>query len=193
METLSMYQFLQQKDFFVDEVLQNKLFVYPTDTLYGIGGLFSHENIERISKIKKREMGKKMSIIAPSFDWIYENFYVPNPDTLLEAFNKYHGVTYILTPKEDTCEYALYETHRKDNSIGVRIIKHPFQEFVTYLGKPFISTSANFAGRPNGKFLEDLEPKILEAVDYVIDGKEVFGKSSVLIFVEDNKVFVRDE
>lgn len=193
MQTISLYQFLTQKDHFIEEVMQNKLFVYPTDTLYGIGGLFSHENIERISKIKKREMSKKMSIIAPSFEWIFEHFYVSNPEYLLEAFNKYHGVTYILEPKSSISEYSLYETQREDKTIGVRIIKHPFQEFVTYMGKPFISTSVNFAGRPNAKFLAELEPKILESVDYVIDGKEVFGRSSVLVWVENNKVFVRDE
>jgi tRNA A37 threonylcarbamoyladenosine synthetase subunit TsaC/SUA5/YrdC len=37
MQTLSLQQFEKQHDFFVGEALQNKIFVYPTDTLYGIG------------------------------------------------------------------------------------------------------------------------------------------------------------
>jgi len=193
MHKISLYQFLTQKDHFVEEVIQNKLFVYPTDTLYGIGWLFSHNNIERIAKIKKRNMSKKMSIIAPSFDRIFKNFHVSNPEYLLEMFNKYHWVTYILEPKSTISEYSLYETQREDKTIGVRIIKHPFQEFITYMGKPFISTSVNFSGKPNAKLLTELEPKILESVDYVVDGKEVLGKASVLVWVDNNKIYVRDE
>ncbi|MEI7477938.1 MAG: Sua5/YciO/YrdC/YwlC family protein [bacterium] len=101
--------------------------------------------MEKINMIKKKNLSKKLTIIAPSFDWIFENFIVPNPDDILESFNKYHGITYILHPKEGMKEYSLYETAYEDKTIGVRIIKHPMQEFITYLGKPFISTSANFA------------------------------------------------
>lgn len=36
MEVISLYQFMHQKDFFIAEAMQDKLFIYPTDTLYGI-------------------------------------------------------------------------------------------------------------------------------------------------------------
>jgi tRNA A37 threonylcarbamoyladenosine synthetase subunit TsaC/SUA5/YrdC len=67
----------------------------------------------------------------------------------MKCFEQYHGVTYILEPRNPTGEFSLYETAYDNNTIGVRIIKHPFQEFVTYLNKPFIATSANYTDCPN--------------------------------------------
>ncbi len=136
-------------------------------------------------------MGKKLSIIAPSFEWIFENFEVENPEYMLEMYDKYHGVSYILHPKTENSEYALYETSSEDNTIEVRIIKHPIQEFIQSLGRPFISTSANFAGESNAKVISDIDIKLQEQVDYVVDGHEVFGKPSMLIFVDNGKVIER--
>lgn len=191
MEKISLYQFINQKDFFIAEALQNKIFVYPTDTLYWIWGIFSHENIDKINEIKKRNLGKKLSIIAPSFDWIFDNFHCENPDYMFEMYNKYHGVTYIMHPKDTCKEYSLYETSYEDNTIGVRIIKHPIQEFVAALGKPFISTSANFAWESNAKVLEDIDARLLAQADYAIDGQEVFGKPSMLIYVDNGNIIER--
>ena len=133
MKKIDLYQCLQQKDYFVEQMLQNKIFVYPTDSLYGIGGLFTHENIDKIDDIKHRNMSKKMNIIAPTFEWIFENFKVENPDFLFQCFNTHHAVTFILEPKEHHSEISLYETAYDNDTIGVRIIKHPFQEIVTKL------------------------------------------------------------
>jgi len=190
-KTFSLSQLLQQKDFFIQEACNNKLFVYPTDTLYGIWGIFSHENIARIHHIKQKNRGAKLSIIAPSFDRIFEHFIVSDPDYLFDMFNAYHGVTYILTPKSPQFEYALYDTSYEDQTIGVRVIKHPFQEFVTALGKPFISTSANISGEENCKTLDAIHPTIISQVDYCIDGHEVFWKPSMLVFVDTQNVIER--
>ena len=192
MKKIDLYQCIQQKDYFADQMLQWKIFVYPTDSLYGIWWLFTHENIERIADIKQRHMGKKMNIIAPSFEWIFDNFNVRNPDFLLECFNKYHAITFILEPKSHSSSISLYETEFDNNTIWVRIIKHPFQELITELGKPFISTSANFAGWENIRNLDELDPEIFKKVDFVIDWKDVTGIPSVLVFDETKEILKRE-
>lgn len=192
MKKIDIYQCIQQKDYFVEQMLQDKIFVYPTDSLYGIWWLFSHKNIERIADIKHRHMGKKMNIIAPSFEWIFENFNVHNPDFLLECFNKYHATAFILEPKNHLSSISLYETTYEDNTIAVRIIKHPFQELITELWQPFISTSANFAGWQNIKNLNELDKDILKKVDFAIDWKDVTGIPSVLIYDATKKIVKRD-
>lgn len=192
MKTIDLYQCIQQKDYFIEQMLQNKIFVNPTDSLYGIGGLFTHENIEKIADIKHRNMGKKMNIIAPTFEWIFDNFNVKNPDFLLECFNTYHAVTFILEPKNHTWSISLYETEYDDNTIWVRIIKHPFQELITKLWKPFISTSANFAAGRNIKNINELDNDIFKKVDFVIDWKDVTGIPSVLIFDATREVQKRE-
>lgn len=191
MQIVSFEQFEKQRDFFIGEALQNKIFVYPTDTLYGIGGVFNHQNIEKINLIKWHNTSKKLTIIAPSFEWIIENFYVRDVDYMMKAFEKYHGVTYILEPRNPQGEFSLYETAYDNNTIGVRIIKHPFQEFVAALNKPFIATSANFTNSPPIHTIYHLDEWIKNSVNYVIDGNSVYWVPSVLVYTDEQKAIHR--
>jgi tRNA A37 threonylcarbamoyladenosine synthetase subunit TsaC/SUA5/YrdC len=118
MKIIQLDAFLTQKDVYIAEAKAGKIFVYPTDTIYGIGGTYTPENVEKVFAIKPRDAKKMFSIIAPNFQRIEENHEVPNPKSQLsELLNKYHGVTYIFS----------YEKP------GVRIIKHPIQDFVETL------------------------------------------------------------
>jgi len=73
-KNITLQTFLEHIDFFIAEAKAGKIFVYPTDTIYGIGCIYTLENVEKIYAIKKRDEKKMFSIIAPSFDWISENF-----------------------------------------------------------------------------------------------------------------------
>ena len=74
------------------ENLKTEVFIYPTDTIYGIGCDATNDKlVEKIREIKQRE-NKPFSIIAPSVQWILDNFnvnvrlidkYLPGPYTLL--------------------------------------------------------------------------------------------------------------
>ncbi|MEM3405361.1 MAG: Sua5/YciO/YrdC/YwlC family protein [Candidatus Pacearchaeota archaeon] len=47
------------------------IFIYPTDTIYGIGcNALNKKSVEKIKRIKKRDKNKPLSIIAPSKNWI---------------------------------------------------------------------------------------------------------------------------
>ncbi|MEI8091635.1 MAG: Sua5/YciO/YrdC/YwlC family protein [bacterium] len=110
--------------------------------------------VNKIFAIKQRDEKKLFSIIAPDFDWIEKEYPEANIETLKIYLNTYHGVTYIFD----------YTTP------GVRIIKHPFQNFVQALGEPFITTSCNISGEPAINDILQLPTEISEQVDYVIDG-----------------------
>ncbi len=176
MKIIQLDDFLAQKDIYIAEAKSGKIFVYPTDTIYGIWALYTPENVEKVFSIKPRDIKKMFSIIAPNFQWIEENYEVPNPTSqLTELLHKYHGVTYIFS----------YEKP------GVRIIKHPIQKFVEMLGIPFITTSCNIAGEPVVIDIKSIPEEIASKVDYIIDGGIGWGKPSVLIDFVSNKVIER--
>ena len=158
MRTISLEEFIANKDFFVQEANAGKIFVYPTDTVYGIGALYTPENVLRIQSIKQRDPNKRFSLIAPSFDWIAKTYALEEKNiSLIELqnyLNLYHGVTYIF-------DY---------NQPGVRIIKHPIQTFVEALGDGFITTSCNISGEPVITQVQDIPADISGQVDYIIDG-----------------------
>ncbi|MFH1290609.1 MAG: Sua5/YciO/YrdC/YwlC family protein, partial [Nanoarchaeota archaeon] len=53
MKILDKDQFLEQESFFLGEIKNGKIFIYPTDTIYGIGCIATNsEAIKKIRKIK---------------------------------------------------------------------------------------------------------------------------------------------
>ncbi len=194
MKKILFSEFMENLEFFVKEAKTGKIFIYPTDTIYGIGGVWSEENIKKIADIKNRDWNKMFSIIAPNFDWIMKeyqkeiktiNWFSENIDilewskisneSLLNKLNKYHGVTRIFD----------------HNKPGVRIIKHDFQKFVEKLWEWFITTSVNISGEPTITNLEKLKPEIKEKVDYIIDFGICEWRPSVLIDFVADKIIER--
>ena len=52
------------------------VFLSPTDTIYGLGGLITPEVVQKIKQIKQRGEEKHFSIVAPNFERIASYFAV---------------------------------------------------------------------------------------------------------------------
>ncbi len=160
---------------YAKEIREGKIFVYPTDTIYGIGGNANLKDVcEKIYKIKSRPKDKPLSVIAPSEEWIMENFdvskyilrlYFPGPYTLL-----------LKKKNKDFLSHASTSLY-----VGVRIPDHPITILVNHAGVPLITTSANLSGYPPVSRYEDLDERITMHADYIIKGKCKFGKPSTII------------
>lgn len=74
MTIIPLSDFLSDQQFFITEAQKEKIFVYPTDTIYGIGGIVTPTVVEKINTIKQRTAGKHYSIIAPNNEWVEERF-----------------------------------------------------------------------------------------------------------------------
>jgi L-threonylcarbamoyladenylate synthase len=154
-----------------------KIFIYPTDTIYGIGcNALNEKAIEQIRRLKKRDK-KPFSIIAPSKEWILENF------ILKKKFQIYierlpGPFTYILKMKNSKIVAKNVAPGYK--ALGVRIPNHPFMQLIQEAGKPFVTTSVNFSGEPYVKNMDELPPEF-EKECVVIDAGKLKGKPSLLI------------
>ena len=57
----------------------------------------------------------------------------------------------------------------EDGSIGIRITSEKFSsELIRRFKRPIVSTSANISGKPSPAFFDEIEPEIINAVDYVV-------------------------
>ena len=156
----------------VKEIKNNSVFIYPTDTVYGIGcNALDEEAVERVRQIKNTN--KPFSVIAPSKQWIYKNLHakkhyiekLPGPFTFIIKLKKKNIVASNVT---------------YNNTLGIRIPNNKLTKLIQKSKLPFISTSANESGKPPIIDVNKL-PRRLENVDIVIDAGLLENKSSAVI------------
>jgi L-threonylcarbamoyladenylate synthase len=156
----------------IPAIREGKIFIYPTDTIYGLGcNALLSESVMRLREIKNRDT-KPFSIIAPSKEWILENCKLE-----IENLNKYLPGPYTLfLNRSQKC--VAEEVNATDNTLGVRIPDHWFTKIIEEAGVPFVTTSVNISGEPHMEKLEDLKEETKEAADYIVYEGEKRGQSS---------------
>lgn len=191
---ITLSEFMENLDFFVQEAKNWKIFIYPTDTIYGIGGLYNEENIKKIAGIKNRDWNKMFSVIAPNFEWILKNY-----KTQINSMNNFADTLDILSWSEISQELLWNQLEKYHwvtwifdyNKPGVRILKHDIQKFVEKLWDAFITTSVNIAWKDAITDLTKLSTDIEEKADYIIDAWICEWRPSVLIDFVWDKVIER--
>lgn len=189
---ISFEVFSQKEDEFLDLAMQWCVFVYPTDTVYWIGSIINKNSINKIFEIKKRSLSKNLSVIAPNIEWIIQNFDVNDKiaQDIKMFLNKYHGITLLLNKRSISSNLDLVSNNAK---VWVRIIKHWFQDFVSKLNQPFITTSANISWAWSINSISQLDNDIYQSVDYIIDDWELIWKPSVIIDYDSWDSLFRDK
>lgn len=153
-------------------VLSGKIFIYPTDTIYGLGcDALNKESVEKIREIKKRDE-KPFSVIAPTVGWIKDNCIVD------VDLSKYLPGKYTLVLKKRNRELLQWVS---EDTIGVRIPDCEFTRKIQKIGVPFITTSVNFSGKKPATCIEEIDKEILKKADFVINEGKLNGKSSTLV------------
>lgn len=154
-------------------ILAGKIFIYPTDTVYGIGcNAENKEAVEKIRDIKKRD-SKPFSVIAPSINWIQDNLIV-NTD-----LKKYLPGQCTIILKKKHPEFLAWVS--STDTLGVRIPDSEFTRKIQKTGIPFITTSVNFSGEEPANKISEIPEEIINKVDFVIDKGKLSGKPSTLI------------
>ena len=155
------------------EILHGKIFIYPTDTVYGIGcNALNKEAVEKIREIKKRDM-KPFSVIAPSLAWINEHL-VADCD-----LTKYLPGPYTIILRKKNPEFLNYVSNLE--TLGVRIPKNEFTKEIETANVPFITTSVNFSGQKPANSISEIPEEIKNQANIIIDSGTLSGKPSTLI------------
>lgn len=187
MNVITKEEFVRDKVKYARLIGQGAVFVYPTDTIYGIGcDATNHSSVLRVRGIKQRP-SMPFSVIAPSKRWAYENCEItvegerwldrlPGPYTLVFRLKNDAPVARAVNTGTDT--------------LGVRLPKHWIAGIVSELGFPLVSTSANVSGQSYMTSLDDLEPSVKAAVDFVVFDGEKAGRPSTIVRLYEEEVKV---
>jgi len=155
-----------------------KIYIYPTDTIYGIGGNpFDDSVIKRITEIKGRDEKKQFIWLLSDFENLM-NYVDVIYDTHLDFLQKIWPapVTIILNLNTRTKEIINQDT------IAVRIPQNDFcLKLLKEISRPLISTSVNRSGEDPLKHIDQIVSGFSQDVDAIVYYSETIEKKSSTI------------
>lgn len=178
----------------VETMRKGGVILYPTDTVWGIGcDATNVEAVKRVYAIKQRDDSKALICLVDS-DARMQRYFRNVPDVawqLVDSLKEGNAkpTTLILDGAINLAENLIAE----DGSIGIRITNEPFSKELCYrFQKAIVSTSANISGEPAAQNYCDIDPRIIEAVDYVCWSRrqehQPHTPSSIIKLKEDGEV-----
>ena len=168
-------------------VRKGGLIIYPTDTLYGIGGnAFSQDVVDKIRKIKGTIDHKPFSVVMSDLKMIQKYCEVDDWQYGIMKKNLPGPFTFPLNSK---IKMAVSTNHK----LGVRIPDTPFANQLAEITEmPIITTSANPTGEKPPTRLEEIDGNVLSAVDLAVDnGLTQFHEASAVIDLVEKKIVRR--
>ena len=170
--------------------------LYPTDTVWGIGcDATNEEAVKRVYEIKQRDDSKSLICLVDS-DARLQRYFRMVPDVawqLIDSLKETEAkpTTLVLDGAINLAKNLIAE----DGSVGIRITNEPFSKELCYrFQKAIVSTSANISGEPAAQNYCDIDPRIIEAVDYVCWSRRQEHKphtpSSIIKLKENGEVTI---
>ena len=153
----------------VEVLRQGGVILYPTDTVWGIGcDATNEEAVRKVYEIKQREDSKALICLVDS-DARLQRYVRRVPDVAWQLIDSLQDAdstptTLILDGAINLAPNLIAE----DGSIALRITQEAFSKELCYrFQKALVSTSANISGQPAAQNYCDIDPQLLEKVDYV--------------------------
>ena len=180
----------------VEAMRKGGVILYPTDTVWGIGcDATNVDAVRRVYEIKQREDSKALICLVDS-DARMQRYFRNVPDVAWQIIDGLKDsdakpTTLILDGAINLADNLIAE----DGSVGMRITNEPFSKELCYrFQKAIVSTSANISGEPAAQNYCDIDPRILEAVDYVCWSRRQEHKphtpSSIIKLKENGEVTI---
>ena len=180
----------------VETMRKGGVILYPTDTVWGIGcDATNVEAVKRVYEIKQRDDSKALICLVDS-DARMQRYFRNVPDVAWQLIDSLSDAdakptTLILDGAINLAENLIAD----DGSVGIRITNEPFSKELCYrFQKAIVSTSANISGEPAAQNYCDIDPRIIEAVDYVCWSRRQEHKphtpSSIIKLKENGEVTI---
>jgi L-threonylcarbamoyladenylate synthase len=171
-----------------------RLVCFPTDTVYGVGGLLSPSVRDAIVAAKARDSEKPVQVICPTVPFLVSwlalgpalreavERLLPGPYTLLLP----HPPGLAFPPPGEVSQRRMGMfggvVNKPVRTIGVRVPAWPAAARAM-AGLPFalLASSANPSGGKAPRAVDEIEPGLLAACDLVLDAGPVAGTASTIL------------
>ena len=147
---------------------QGEIVVFPTDTVYGVGGdAFNQFSTERIFAAKRRPRSMPLPVLVawPRQAWALCSEVPAAAADLAAAF--WPGALTLILPQSEDLSLDLGEANGR---IAVRMPAHDdLVELISIVG-PLAATSANTSGSPTPSTIDEIRAQLGGAVAVYLDG-----------------------
>jgi L-threonylcarbamoyladenylate synthase len=163
------------------------IILYPTDTIWGIGCDATNPTaVKKIFQIKNRDSTKSFVLLV-------------NSDAMLNRYVKeVPALAWDLIDLSDAPLTIVYENPvnlppevmAENGTVAIRLVKDEFcSKLITKLGKPIVSTSANFSNKNTPKNFSEVDSELFKLMDYIVKHKQndnSKNKASSIISLKQN-------
>jgi L-threonylcarbamoyladenylate synthase len=166
------------------------LIAFPTDTVYGVGGLaFSPQAIDEIYRVKGRLAEKAIPVLLGNSGQLSQVTEELNPFAQRLAERYWPGPLTLVVLKKP----SLPENLSPHPTVGVRMPDHPAALRLLNLAGPLAVTSANLSGAANCTTAQQVLEQLGGSIPLILDGGETPGgqPSSVVDCTGEAPVLLR--
>jgi L-threonylcarbamoyladenylate synthase len=149
----------------------------PTETVVGL--VADERGLDRIHEIKGRDPNKPVALLCSS----------PEEGFALAA--SVPPLARRLAQRYWPGPLTLVLDHPAGGTVGIRVpADSAVRAVLAAYGEPLYATSANLSGEPAPKGLEEVDPRISEAVDLVVEGEPGTGEASAVVDLTGGRVWL---
>lgn len=174
---------------------KGELIIYPTDTVYGVGGVLKEDTLKKIYEAKTRSFSSPLIALVNSLDKVDEIAIISDEhrekiNKLIERFWP-GGLTIILKKRENVPAIMV----SNGETVGVRMPNHKLAlDIIESAGGILATTSANISGEATPSSFVEISPIFKKRVDIAIDGgKCPIGTASTIIDMSKSKISILRE
>ena len=169
------------------KILKNgDLVIFPTETVYGLGGNASNKNaIKKIYKIKNRPHKNPLICHFKDIEDIEKNFFL-NDISYKLAKKFWPGPLTLILEKKNSSNISAKLSNQK-KFVGCRIPNHPIaQELLEGIPFPIAAPSANISTKLSSTKINHLSKKLKDNTFVLDGGKSFYGLESTVINASNN-------
>ena len=170
------------------------MIIYPTDTVYGVGGIIeSDESIAKIYKSKERSFKSPLIVLVSDVSKIEKIAYIEekNREKIEKLIKEFWpgGLTIILNKKDNVPDIMV----SGGKTVGVRMPNlDTALKIIEAAGGLLPTTSANISGETTPRSYDELSEEFKERVEILVDGGRCpIGNASTIIDMSDKPKILR--
>lgn len=154
---------------------RGRVALVPTETVVGL--VAAESGLHRLHEIKSREPEKPIALLCAT------------PEQAFALTEKAPPLARRLADLLWPGPLTLVLDGPRGGTVGLRVPDHPVvQALLAEFGEPLYATSANVSGEPPPTSLEDVDARVREAVNLVLEGEPGDGRASAVVDLSGGRV-----